>query len=362
MELESLLAPVSPAQPGGVDMSLSAEVDAIQDMRREDDPTLDQGEWVATLKVADWPGVARASEALLRERSKDLRVAGWLTEALARVHGFQGLADGLALCAGLLDRHWAHLHPLPDDGDQEERIGNLGWLSGQVQALSRQIVLVPRGAKGYSLAEIESARARRLAGESDSAASPSSGAGKAGEPPLTLELVQRTLSGAGLRAYEAQVAQVERARSAWQALERAVDARLGQDGPSFVGPRRALEAAHDALSKLGREAGLVGAPLAAADASEAAQAELAAAGPGPAGGAVMPGRIQSRAQALEQLRLVAEYFRATEPHSPVAYLADKAARWGTMPLHDWLRAVVKDGGSLAHVEELLGIERRDDNG
>ena len=52
---------------------------------------------------------------------------------------------------------------------------------------------------------------------------------------------------------------------------------------------------------------------------------------GPAGA---PG---SRKEALQQLRQVAEFFRRTEPHSPVAYLAEKAARWGEMPLHVWLK-------------------------
>jgi type VI secretion system protein ImpA len=44
----------------------------------------------------------------------------------------------------------------------------------------------------------------------------------------------------------------------------------------------------------------------------------------------------SRAQALAQLRLVAGYFREHEPHSPVAYLAERAAQWGEMPLHELL--------------------------
>jgi type VI secretion system protein ImpA len=39
----------------------------------------------------------------------------------------------------------------------------------------------------------------------------------------------------------------------------------------------------------------------------------------------------------------------------VAYLADRAAQWGDMPLHAWLRAVMKDAGSLSHIEELLGV-------
>ena len=65
---------------------------------------------------------------------------------------------------------------------------------------------------------------------------------------------------------------------------------------------------------------------------------------------------QARAQAVAQLREVAAFFRRTEPHSPVAYLADKAAEWADMPLHEWLTTVVKDDASLAHIRELLGVK------
>ncbi|WP_165391041.1 type VI secretion system membrane subunit TssM [Pseudoduganella lutea] len=36
------------------------------------------------------------------------------------------------------------------------------------------------------------------------------------------------------------------------------------------------------------------------------------------------------------------------------YLADKAAAWAAMPLHQWLRTVVKDAGQMAQLDELLG--------
>ena len=65
------------------------------------------------------------------------------------------------------------------------------------------------------------------------------------------------------------------------------------------------------------------------------------------------GPLASRRQALAQLRQVAEFFRRTEPHSPVAYLADKAARWGEMPLHVWLKRVIKDDATLAQMQEML---------
>ena len=71
---------------------------------------------------------------------------------------------------------------------------------------------------------------------------------------------------------------------------------------------------------------------------------------------VSAGPIRSRAQAIGQLQEIAAFFRRTEPHSPVAYLAEKAAKWGTMPLHEWLRTVVKDDSALLRMEELLGVE------
>ena len=60
------------------------------------------------------------------------------------------------------------------------------------------------------------------------------------------------------------------------------------------------------------------------------------------------------ASMLAELRQLADFFRRTEPHSPVAYLAEKAASWAELPLHLWLRAVVKDSGTLAQLDEMLG--------
>ena len=74
-----------PDQPCGDDLSFSAAFDQIQEARRFDDPTLAQGEWVTDVKEADWRGVIRLCEALLATQTKDLRVAGWLTEALGRI-------------------------------------------------------------------------------------------------------------------------------------------------------------------------------------------------------------------------------------------------------------------------------------
>ena len=70
----------------------------------------------------------------------------------------------------------------------------------------------------------------------------------------------------------------------------------------------------------------------------------------------LPLEPQSRADALRRLEAVAAYFRRTEPHSPVAYLVERAVRWGAMPLEEWLREIIKSDDVLGSVKEHLGIK------
>ncbi|UMR30412.1 type VI secretion system protein TssA [Massilia sp. MB5] len=156
--IESLLEPVSAEHPCGEDIAFSAEVDQIAEARSSDDPALDQGEWLRTLKEADWPFVARRSAELIQRRSKDLRLAVWLVEAQTRTSGFCGLGDGLQLLAGLCDRYWDGVHPAAEDGDCEQRIGNLAWLLGGVVRWITQIPITEDGM--LCIADFEAARQR----------------------------------------------------------------------------------------------------------------------------------------------------------------------------------------------------------
>ena len=51
-----------------------------------------------------------------------------------------------------------------------------------------------------------------------------------------------------------------------------------------------------------------------------------------------------------------EFFRRTEPHSPVSYLVQRAVQWGHMPLENWLRDVIKDEAVLANLRDTLGLK------
>lgn len=333
LDLEALLAPISDVAPGGEDLSFSVEYDAIQEARRADDPTLEQGAWITDLKTAEWPVVANQCGKLLQQRSKDLRLAAWWTEAQARLHGFTGLSQGYRLIAQLCDRYWDELHPLIEDGDIEQRVGSLRWLLDQSVPWLRQLPLMQSPHGRYGFADIEAAHGRR--GDGDG---------------VTAEAIDAARRATPHEFYQRLVEAVPECQDALQQLQQSVDARLGVDGPSFSGVRDQLDRVADTARRFAREAGVLidgyARTPADEDVAKVDASTLAAAVPASAA-------INSRKEAIAQLRRVAEFFRRTEPHSPVTYLADKAARWGEMPLHVWLRQVIKDGSTLSQIEELL---------
>ena len=82
LEFEELVAPIAGDNPSGVDMSFEQVFEDIKEARRQDDPTLSQGEWKSELKVAQWPKARDLCIEVLSHKSKDLQVAAWLAESL----------------------------------------------------------------------------------------------------------------------------------------------------------------------------------------------------------------------------------------------------------------------------------------
>lgn len=72
------------------------------------------------------------------------------------------------------------------------------------------------------------------------------------------------------------------------------------------------------------------------------------------GSGIMP---VDRADALRRLAAVAEFYRRTEPHSPVGPLVQRAARWGEMPLEELLQEVIKSEDVLGNLRETLGLNQ-----
>jgi len=334
---EELLIPISPAAPAGTDMAFSPDMDAIAQARKFDDPSLAQGEWVTELKEADWGFVLDRCARLLRDKTKDLRVAVWLAEAAAKRYQLRGLGEGFRLLTGLCEQYWDQgLYPEADGADHEQRIGNLAWILSRTPALVREMPLTEGRGSAWSTVDFEAARRRASGPDAD-------------QPPrlADLEAARRANSPAFTGAFREDA---QYCLDALNRLEQVADAQLGTDSPGFSAAREAVQAMLHAMPAVAASASV--APLGQAAPDAAPAGDVPATQPQAASA---HGPIRTRADAISQLRAVARFFRETEPHSPVSYFAEKAANAGEQDLHTWLRSVIKDQGSLAHIEELLGV-------
>ncbi|HVI55671.1 MAG TPA: type VI secretion system protein TssA [Luteibacter sp.] len=339
MPTSPLIEPIPGADPGGIDLTFRSEFDAIQEARRADDPSLDQGEWSRDLKTADWPLVARLCRDALSKQTKDLRVAGWYLEARTHIDGLPGLAEGYHVVASLCEHRWAELHPRGEDS--EERLGCLHWLVGQSPRWIRTAPLVRHD--DISLGTMSTIVERDPDRKRDATAK-----------------VAAWREAIPASARDESVGAVDIALAALDQLEQAVDRYAPGEGPSLTTVREALRDVVIAIEwplagNAPRETHTTGATGSSPRLPLDNEADAIPPSASPVNRGDGPHRIDSREKALDCLREVAQFFRQTEPHSPVAYLAEKAARWGEMPLHEWLHRVLGDGDALTRLRDVLDV-------
>jgi|SRR5690554_826108 len=360
---DALLAPIG-EHGTGEDLSFSLLMDQIKEARRADPTYLSQGEWQADLKKADWNEVIALSAQGLAEQSKDLTLAGWLCEGLAHRHDFAGMRYGLELVTALCQRYWEALHPTLEEGE-EERLARLVWLDDTLAAMVAGIpLLAGQGdAPGHGLARYEESRqVENLARHDREAMEAALADGK-----INAEIFQRAVVLTDTETFTRRHEEIAACQAALEALDQALTERLGDQAPPFTRLRGALGDCLALIERLLAERGvdLHPAPEAAAEADAAAEPAIEA--PAPAT-APVPGAApaalrttpQSREEAFEMLQGVAQFFKGSEPHSPVPYLVERAVRWGRMPLEEWLRDVIREEHVIDGIRETLGTQRRDE--
>lgn len=357
MDFEHLVQALeSPSGPCGEDLIFSAEFDEIQEARRFDDPSLSQGEWVTEVKEADWENVIRVCERLLATKSKDLRVIAWLTEARGKIGGLAGLSEGYSLLGYLCDAFWNDIHPQPEDDDPEQRVGVLDWLVNQTERLIREAPLTHSVKGNFSMIDQESARATAKNIERNPGMAEELGR----SAHVTLDQFESALKDTPRRHFVDGIRAAECLKDAIETAQTLLDRRMGQHAPAFGQTFDALEDVSRFFRRYAGDSDAKASVVSNADSTQGATPPFSDAvgriEPSLGNPNMVSSQVQSREQAIRQLQEIAAFFRRTEPHSPVAYLADKAAKWGTMPLHEWLRTVVKDDAALSRMEELLGVE------
>jgi type VI secretion system protein ImpA len=350
LEIDLLLQPLPGEQSCGVSLIHDPEYEAIRTARRADDASVPAGIWQTTLKVADWPAVEEGCRRILSNRSKDLTIAAWLGEAWLNRYGVPALPHCFQLVAGLCERYWDDLHPLPRDGDVGFRAAPLAWIaSAYSDLLSTQIELFdgPDGLRG-TLAQWQSAQRATLAATARQDV-PAAKKQEAARVMTVLQDAARAASPAHLRLERDALAM---AGPLIVQLDAWCTPRLGSEAPSYTLLMETMTQAGLVLTEcLAMHPNSDSPPPAApaGDATGVAGAPVQAAAPAASG---VP---HSREDAYRQLGVIAEYLARYEPHSPVPYLIQRALEWGRKPLPVLLRELTSGDGDGQRLLTFLGM-------
>lgn len=362
IDLEALLAPLETGEAGAGedlrgDFSPTSPYQRLRDARaaaRAEERARDSEGDTEGPPAEGWRDVARIAQEALANRSKDFEVAAWLTEALVRQHGLPGLAAGAKLITGLCEQYWESGFPQPDEDGLDARAAPIGGLAGSgsdgtvMQPLRRMPLFRRTDGTPLALYQWDQAEeTQAIVNEERLAARRAAGVPELATLQTEARMDRAFLIGAG------QATTV--AREAWLAMEQATDARFGSEAPATRNVTRLLDRILEVVGGLG--GGAAEAPPLPAGAPNATTAGAAAAPGAVATTAVAggPAVLATREDALRELGRIADYFRRTEPHSPLAYTLEEAVRRGRMTLSELLAEVLPDTEARQGLLARLGI-------
>ena len=354
LSLAELTAPINGGS--GEDLSFSTLFDQVKEARRADPDYLTQGDWQTDLKSSDWDLTLTLAAQGLARQSKDLMLVAWLSEALAHKHHFTGITFGLTLAERLLDNFWTGLFPSLEDG-VDERAARLAWMKTTLADVVGGLPITQGQAYGL-LRYDESRHVENLALQNPQAMRAALDEGK-----INAEVFQRSVVLTDSDHLRHKAAEIAASLNACEQLQSTADRLFGQDAPSFAGLHDVLSRAVQLAEKLLKDRGIdlhpaPVAPTPVVGDSAGAQSEGAAMTQTQQDIPVTPLRTtpQTRDEAFTLLAGIAQYFKQTEPQSPVPYLIERAIKWGNMPLEGWLSDVIKDSNVVDNIRDVLGTK------
>jgi len=367
-DLEALLAPIDGDTPQGVDLreDYSAQSpyfrlrDARSEAREAERRAESMGDDAEGGVPQAWRTVYSIGTQAIAERSKDLEVAAWITEAMLRQHGLPGLAAGALLIQGLAERYWDGLYPLPDEDGIATRVSPVTGLSGAdadgtLMAALRRLPLFNRP-DGSPFGWWEYERSVELAGIVDNDRRQQ----RINGGTLPMEEVEGLARAAGAAHFGRLRRTLQGTIDAWAGMAQTLDNLAGYDGPSTGRVRDLLQSMQEVVARFApAEDGAE--PEAIADAVGESGGGAVAVASGGGGGRPAGPAPRSREDYLRLLIEIADYFRQTEPHSPLSYTLQDAVRRARMTLPELLAELVPDESSRAQILNTLGIRPPQDN-
>ncbi len=318
-------SPTGPDLDADADVAYSTFVNATAVGKQEQGV----GDQVIPAEDPDWNAVEKEAVELFA-RSKDLRLAVPLTQALTARAGLDGLAQGISLIRGLVEQYWESCHPRLEGADDPFRVLRLADLnadSGLLKQFNAAVFAEARAVGRFTFREVALATGAITPREGETSPSPAmlAGALKEGDPEITAKL---------LPTLDQTIADLEATTAAFLSQ--------GNGSPDFdkllAGLKRAAKLAAEAL---------------ALTPAESANAEATGTDDDVGGGTGGPGRLRNRADAKRALETVCEFLERTEPGHPAPLFVRRAVRLLDMSFIDIIKDMAPD--SLARIHDLGGV-------
>ncbi len=259
IDIEAILAPIPGDNPAGDDLRYGPAYDHIKEARRADD-LLDRGDWQREIKTSDWDAVITTAVDALINKSKDLQIAAWLTEALVDTEGFSGLAIGLKILSGFLRDYWEHVYPVIEDGDLDFRIGPIELMNDKLWLAVKQVPLTDKDATpGYSWLQWQESRQvgyeadiRNQYGDVDENKKKARNASIA-EGKITAEDFDAAVARSSKAYYESLAKDLTVCLEEFKRFDDTVDEKFGSEAPRLAELREALEDCERVIMKIFKE-------------------------------------------------------------------------------------------------------------
>ncbi|AAO07392.1 type VI secretion system protein TssA [Vibrio vulnificus] len=293
----------------------------------------------------------------LTSQTKDLEYVAWLIEALTRLDGFKGMAVGYELATYYLENYWADLYPMPDEDGLETRISPIIGLNGidNEGTLIFPLSCIPMTEglleQPYAYWEYQQALDLERCDEDKKRAKRDQGV------PELSDITQAVKSSSS-QFYQRLIEDLNRAISSFERFSQALDSACEEVTPSSYISRK-LDAIHSAIMHLASDKMIKVSKETNSDepshSASSHEGEIDGRGQGEANFQLLAANMHSREQAIVHLQRVADFFRETEPHSPVSYTIEQVIRWCGMSLPELLAELISDGDAKKGYFRLVGI-------
>ncbi len=364
IQLESLLSPISEDNPVGEDIredsSPASLFYSIKDARNAARAAERNNMFDGNNTEADdeWRKILQLAPEILQTKAKDLEIASWYTEALVRRYGFQGLRDGFKLILGLINQYWDNLYPLPDEDGIETRVASLTGLNGE-------------GAEGVLIAPIRNIDLTegndpgpfnfwkyQQALEIDKIIDEETKNDKAAKLGFSLEDVDTAVAESSESFYINIIDDITEAIDSFRETGKLLDEYCGfNDAPPTSNILGILEDCLGVVKHIGKY-------KIPSEESDEEQDDENSSDETTASDSSSPkqasGPVKNRQDAFKKLMEIAEFFRKTEPHSPISYILERAVKWGDMPLQDLMKELLPDSSARDVYGSLTGVNLEDD--